>query len=452
MLTPTYNYLFLDFETTGLDTTKDEPIQIGLLLIDAQGNTVNTYSSLIKPSHRSEELKTIVTYLTNKQLKDLTDAPSIESIFPDIIPFLQENTVLIGHNISFDLAILQRYIDRTPALTIDTFPLAKAFFHFLPSYALEVVHRHLPEKNNQQTTAHDALEDCRMTADVFLYCIGRFHTLRHQYAVLDYAIQQGDGIITKILKRTPKPYKFTDKELFFPPLRKPVPPKKKLLHQSAPITLPDSSSTLYYTGNTTLHEVCTSLPWATHQRVITAAHLPKLTIIKAILEQTGVSTSSLHDIRIFLPERVNLFLHKPSFDDAELLFIAKYLSHHNLAHTAIDINTAQDYKFFHTLTTTKSAEPGQIIVCSHTQWYQQPLERQAGTYVLFFDQDRRRHTRGDHLQTSFDPHQFLHYLEQKVYEYTLLAKAADAAIFQQILTAVTLFFGVFGAELNILFS
>ena len=152
MLNPAYKYLFLDFETTGLDTTKDEPIQIGILSLNPQGEVVNSFSSLIKPSRQTEELKTIVTYLTQKQQKDLQQAPDIHEIVAQIQPFLQENTILIGHNISFDLTFLQRYTDWSPIYTIDTFLLAKACFHFLPSYALEVIYHHLP---SHQTTSQD---------------------------------------------------------------------------------------------------------------------------------------------------------------------------------------------------------------------------------------------------------------------------------------------------------
>ena len=34
MLNPSYRYIGLDFETTGLDFEKDEPIQIGIVEID----------------------------------------------------------------------------------------------------------------------------------------------------------------------------------------------------------------------------------------------------------------------------------------------------------------------------------------------------------------------------------------------------------------------------------
>lgn len=139
MLSSSYTYLFLDFETTGLDTIKDDPIQIGLLAIDAEGKETARFSSAIKPHKSISELKSIVTYLTNTSLEELQHAPEFHDLFGFIKPFLQNNSVLIGHNIAFDLAFLQRYINREPVMQIDTFPLCKTCLHFLPSYALEVV-------------------------------------------------------------------------------------------------------------------------------------------------------------------------------------------------------------------------------------------------------------------------------------------------------------------------
>ena len=64
MLNPNYTYLAFDFETTGLDTTKDEAIQIGIVQFDHEFNVVDTYSSLIKPDKDIKELKSIVSHLT----------------------------------------------------------------------------------------------------------------------------------------------------------------------------------------------------------------------------------------------------------------------------------------------------------------------------------------------------------------------------------------------------
>lgn len=50
----------LDFETTGLDTHRDEPIQIGILCMTDDFVYVDHYVSYIRPSKSRDELKQIV--------------------------------------------------------------------------------------------------------------------------------------------------------------------------------------------------------------------------------------------------------------------------------------------------------------------------------------------------------------------------------------------------------
>ena len=76
MLSPNYRYIALDFETTGLDLQSDEPIQIGLLECDAEGNFIAGYQSLLRPSKPTKELKTVVGFITGLSADALQDAPT----------------------------------------------------------------------------------------------------------------------------------------------------------------------------------------------------------------------------------------------------------------------------------------------------------------------------------------------------------------------------------------
>lgn len=63
MLRPA-TYIVVDCETTGLDTTHDEPIQIGLVQFDHNFTILATYSSYIRPSQPEKELAEIVQTIT----------------------------------------------------------------------------------------------------------------------------------------------------------------------------------------------------------------------------------------------------------------------------------------------------------------------------------------------------------------------------------------------------
>ena len=49
MLSDKYRYVAMDFETTWLDVSKDEAIQIWIVEIDINWNIVNQYKSFLKP-------------------------------------------------------------------------------------------------------------------------------------------------------------------------------------------------------------------------------------------------------------------------------------------------------------------------------------------------------------------------------------------------------------------
>lgn len=70
MLNPAYRYIGLDFETTGLDSTKDEPIQIGIVEMDVKGKVINEFVSYLKPQKDLNELKTIVGFITGLALEN----------------------------------------------------------------------------------------------------------------------------------------------------------------------------------------------------------------------------------------------------------------------------------------------------------------------------------------------------------------------------------------------
>ena len=308
MLNDQYTYIAFDFETTGLDTKKDEPIQLGIVQFDHTFQIIDTFQSLIQPKKTIKELKEIVRFVTGFQLEDLETAPSMEDILPEIQKYFLTNTVVIGHNIWFDLAMLNKYMDFTPAHRMDTYPLAKTIFHFQPSYALDILDKQLEKqgkgwkqnKNNKPTNtpplnnhrhpernewmqwtnaaegspdstnpknikptdslplggdaegkggyskqqAHDALYDSFVSMNLFQQCIERITHLRHSYLLLDYVLQESNASLKAIIRRTEKPYKFEQKQLFFPVLKKHGKTSKRVIIPHA-LTLPPSPKPRY---------------------------------------------------------------------------------------------------------------------------------------------------------------------------------------------------------------
>lgn len=95
LLNSEYRYIGLDFETTGLDVSKDEPIQIGIIEIDATGKIIGEYQSLIKPDKKTDELKHIVGFITGLSISELETAPNRDTVEQELQRFFGENTIII---------------------------------------------------------------------------------------------------------------------------------------------------------------------------------------------------------------------------------------------------------------------------------------------------------------------------------------------------------------------
>jgi len=107
-------YIVYDFETTGLDYRKDQPIEIGVIKINEAGERED-YDIFIKPpAPLSEDIKRI-TNITDEMLaeKGIELEPAMKALF-----FLlgmaengyDKNVTIIGHNIiGFDNLFLNRY-------------------------------------------------------------------------------------------------------------------------------------------------------------------------------------------------------------------------------------------------------------------------------------------------------------------------------------------------------
>jgi DNA polymerase III epsilon subunit family exonuclease len=90
--------VFLDFETTGLESTRDHIIEIGALKIDEEGFD-HVFESLVKPPVEISKIITSITHITNDMV---ANASSIDHVFPKLIQFIG-NARVVAHNAEFDV-------------------------------------------------------------------------------------------------------------------------------------------------------------------------------------------------------------------------------------------------------------------------------------------------------------------------------------------------------------
>lgn len=230
MLKENLRYVSLDFETTGLDTAKDEPIQVGIVEYNNHGQIVSSFSSYIKPTKSMKELKDMVRVTTGIELSKLSDAPAFEEIQEKIAAYFTDETVLIGHNIEFDRRILVRYMDVRFMTTLDTFPLAQALMPFSPSYALEVLAKGVIPSNIENelpglsASYHDALYDAYATGKLRRECMKRIESIVEKYPEVDTRLSTSSASLQKIWTGE----KHANNKVNFPVLSKIYPTDKKL--------------------------------------------------------------------------------------------------------------------------------------------------------------------------------------------------------------------------------
>jgi DNA polymerase III epsilon subunit family exonuclease len=154
----------IDTETTGVSASFGHRIiEIGVVLIES-GRVVGEYEQLIDPQRHVSLAITALTGITNEMV---VTQPRFSEVMPKIQTFL-EGSILVGHNVSFDLSFLDvefrretmdlvRIMEGRPVL--DTVRLARKRFG-RGGNSLGSLARRL---GIQQSCAHRALDDARTT-------------------------------------------------------------------------------------------------------------------------------------------------------------------------------------------------------------------------------------------------------------------------------------------------
>ena len=153
-----------DFETTGLESTVCEIIEIGAVKV-INGKISETFSCLVKPKKAISEEITGITGITNDMV---ADAYSIEQVLQDFYKFTY-NCVLSAYNIAFDYNFLYAASKKQGFVfdnrQIDSMFLAKTKLPGLKNYKLKTVATAL---NINLDNAHRAVYDAIATAEVFI--------------------------------------------------------------------------------------------------------------------------------------------------------------------------------------------------------------------------------------------------------------------------------------------
>jgi len=161
---PAFEFIAVDTETTGLDASKEDMIEIGAVHFK-DGEQVRSFQTFI---HINRTLPEEIKVLTHISDKNLVNAPSLKMALQDFIEFIG-NTPLCFHNAGFDLGFLNESLGRCNFSPIknkyyDTLDLSRIFLPHLKSHSLGTVAEYFDVINKQ---AHRAQNDAQATGEIF---------------------------------------------------------------------------------------------------------------------------------------------------------------------------------------------------------------------------------------------------------------------------------------------
>ncbi len=159
-------FVIFDLETTGLDPTRHEIIEIGAIRVNRDSNVHDTFQTLVRPHKRIPKMITQMTGISQSMVKQ--DGQPLESAlkeFGEFVGYLP----LVSFNAEFDMSFLRIAAQRhnmsihnpvSCALT-----LARRAWPGRASYRLGDLAR---DGNLSDEDTHRALGDCKRTLIIYV--------------------------------------------------------------------------------------------------------------------------------------------------------------------------------------------------------------------------------------------------------------------------------------------
>lgn len=156
--------IIFDVEATGLDTARDEILELAGMKIDAFGvvETFHRYLRPTRPVGSSED----VHGLTDEYLMEVGEEPTV--VIQSFMDF-SKDCVWMGHNVGYDFAILESHLTRLgitgdPPFAYDTLDMSRRFFPNLGRYTLSNLYEVF---DIQVKPTHRAIDDVGATVELF---------------------------------------------------------------------------------------------------------------------------------------------------------------------------------------------------------------------------------------------------------------------------------------------
>ena len=165
------NVVVFDVESTGLDTVQDEIVQIAGVRLAPDGSIAEHFMRYLCPTCPMSKGAEDTHHLTMAFLREHGEDPA--AALRDFCAFA-EGSVIVGHNVTYDLRILGSELARLdlPPLDypvyFDTLDIFRRFHPNLPNHRLEYLGQVCEVTH---ASSHDAFDDICATSEILLYAI-----------------------------------------------------------------------------------------------------------------------------------------------------------------------------------------------------------------------------------------------------------------------------------------
>lgn len=167
------DFVAIDLETTGLDPTTCEIIEIGAVRF-RDGVECEALRSFVRISGALDPFIIGLTGITDDQL---ANAPLLADVLPGLWEFIADSP-LVGQNVDFDLGFLHAALQSVPKqggtpdlhrrYTLDTAFLTRVFWPEMPGFSLTALCEFFDVRRQ---TAHRAVDDAKATGEVLVRLI-----------------------------------------------------------------------------------------------------------------------------------------------------------------------------------------------------------------------------------------------------------------------------------------
>lgn len=164
-----HSFVAVDLETTGIDPEKDRIIEFAGVLVE-DGKVVKQLEFVINPGIPISSKIQAITGITNAEVQG---KPQFCEVQKEIQEFV-DGHIIVGHNILFDLAFLEKNGVQSSGKYLDTYTLSSLFFHAEKSLALEVLSEVLQIEHQYK---HRALGDILATVELLKIIYQRIRAL-----------------------------------------------------------------------------------------------------------------------------------------------------------------------------------------------------------------------------------------------------------------------------------